>query len=105
MFKPFKPPLLKSTVQPVAIDLTEDQIESQPPPYKKQRLIHVVEDSRPKKVVAPASAGVIAPRKPLTVVNNPTESKQSSSCLSEGPEGYYMVLWQVESYKFSKDEC
>lgn len=99
MFKPFKPPLLKRIEKPASIDLTGNESDSQAPPYKKRRLIHVVEDSPPRKAIPPVSSAIIAPRKPLLVVKNPTESKQPASASSEGPEGYYIVLWYVKGPK------
>ncbi|KAF4637889.1 hypothetical protein G7Y89_g181 [Cudoniella acicularis] len=97
MFKPFKPPLLKSAAKPTSVDLTESDKEGElhPRPSKKRRLIHVVEDSPPPSKGLPASSSaVIAPRKPLIPVKNPTDTKQSVDQLTDGLEGYYIVLWQ-----------
>lgn len=96
MFKPFKPPLLKS-VKKSTVDLTEPDSDPEFPqsrPNKKRRLIHVVEDSPPPSKAPPySSLAVNATRKPLLVVKNPVETKTSSDHSSEGLEGYYMVLW------------
>ncbi|CAG8960429.1 hypothetical protein HYFRA_00008148 [Hymenoscyphus fraxineus] len=107
MFKPFKPPLRKS-VQSVPkptpdIDLTipesDDEAESaSKPPYKKRRLIHIVDDS-PPPAKASTSSAVNAPRKPLLVVKNVTESKKATE---GGLEGYYMVLWRKFTTKKNK---
>jgi DNA repair and recombination protein RAD54B len=97
MFKPFKPPLLKSVVKPVSIDLTESDDEPQPRPFKKRKLlIHVVEDS-PPPATTQASSAVLAPRKPLLVVKNPTELKSTQDASVDGPEGYYIVLWYEDN--------
>ncbi|RDL40457.1 p-loop containing nucleoside triphosphate hydrolase [Venustampulla echinocandica] len=105
MFKPFKPPLLKS-VRKSTVDLTESDSESEFPqsrPTKKRKLIHVVEDSPPpSKKPPPSSSAVNAPRKPLLVVKNPVETKTSSDQLLEGLEGYYMVLWRKFTAKKHK---
>lgn len=109
MFKPFKPPLLKCVAKPASIppiDLTESDDEPVHRPYKKRRLltgwrsafstvamIHVVEDSPPPTKAPSASSAVLAPRKPLLVVKNPTELRSTHDASAEGPEGYYMVLW------------
>jgi DNA repair and recombination protein RAD54B len=92
MFKPFKPPLLKSVAELASIDLTESDDEPLPHPSKKRKLlIHVVEDS-PPPARAPSSA-VLAPRKPLLVVKNPMDLKSTQDAAAESPEGYYIVLW------------
>lgn len=93
MFKPFKAPLLKRIEKKESVDLTisDSEYDIQERPFKKRR-IHLVEDS-PKKKLQAASAAVAAPRKPLLVVKNPTETTSSESTLSEGLEGYYLVLW------------
>jgi DNA repair and recombination protein RAD54B len=93
MFKPFKAPLLKRVEKKVSVDLTVSDSEEDAPqrPYKKRR-IHIVEDS-PKKTEPTSSAAVAAPRKPLLVVKNPTETKSNESTIADGVEGYYMVLW------------
>ena len=96
MFKPFKPPLLKSVARPAKVDLTvsdhgSDDESSRP--TKKRRLVHVIEDSPPRSK-AQNSSGVGAPRKPLLVVSNRNESRTTTiDNVSEGLEGYYMVLW------------
>jgi hypothetical protein len=93
MFKPFKPPLLKSAAKPASIDLTESDDEPQPRPFKKRKLlIHVVEDS-PPPAKTHASSVVLAPRKPLLLVKNPTELNSTQDPSAERPEGYYIVLW------------
>jgi len=95
MFKPFKPPLLKSAQKdkPIVVDSEDDEDDIQVRPFKKRKLLYVdvdkVPDSPPKK----SSSAVNAPRKPLLPVKNPTETKKSASDGAEGLEGYYMVLW------------
>ncbi len=102
MFKPFKPPLLKSVQKPHTIDLTDSRDDSddetQQRPTKKRRLIHVVEESPPKPKTT-ASSAVKAPRKPLLLVKNPTEMRQPTDGDGESGaiEGYYIVLWWVWS--------
>lgn len=97
MFKPFKPPLLKSVAKsaPIApIDLTESDDEPVHRPYKKRKLlVHVVEDSPPLIIAPHVSSAVLIPRKPLLVVKNSNELKSTQDASVEGPEGYYMVLW------------
>jgi DNA repair and recombination protein RAD54B len=96
MFKPFKPPLLKSVTKPkpIVVD-SDDEDEIQPRPYKKRKLLYIdiekVADSPPKK----SSSAVSAPRKPLLPVKNPVETKKSVDDGAERLEGYYMVLWFV----------
>jgi DNA repair and recombination protein RAD54B len=91
MFKPFKPPILKSIEKPASIDLTES--DDEPRPFKKRKLlIHVVEDIPPLAKVS-ASTAVLAPRKPLLVVKNPIELNSTQATTAAGPEGYYIVLW------------
>jgi hypothetical protein len=90
--KPFKPPTLLRTAQkPVVrhepIDLTES-----PRPTKKQRLVHVIEES-PTKPLPVISATIVAPRKPLLPVINPISATKATEALVEGPDGYYLVLW------------
>ena len=98
MFKPFKPPLIKSIAKPASVDIdltvpdSDSDPESRPRPPKKRRFIHVVEDSPPPKKAA-ASSAVLAPRKPLLVIKNLAETKPSTEDSTNGPEGYYMVLW------------
>lgn len=101
MFKPFKPPLLKSVVKssrnsfldtdsgPISIPDSDSEPESRP--LKKRKLL-IVED-RPPPINTSSSSAALAPRKPLLVVKNPTETKTIADVESEGPEGYYMVLW------------
>jgi DNA repair and recombination protein RAD54B len=97
MFKPFKPPLLKSVAKPAPvapIDLTESDDEPVHHPYKKRKLlIHVVEDSPPPTKAPRVSSAAFAPRKPLVLVKNPTELKTTQDASADGPEGYYLVLW------------
>jgi DNA repair and recombination protein RAD54B len=95
MLKPFRPPLIKKVEQPVSVDLTasDSDAELQGRPYKKRKLhVHVVEDSPPKKAPIISKAS-LAPRKPLLVVKNPSETTDPLLPPDEGPEGYYMVLW------------
>jgi DNA repair and recombination protein RAD54B len=97
MFKPFKPPLLKSVAKPTPsapIDLTGSDDEPIHHPYKKRKLlIHIVEDSPPPTNAPPASLAALAPRKPLFVVKNSNDLNSTRNASAEGPEGYYMVLW------------
>lgn len=97
MFKPFKPPALKNTAGPAPSD---DSVPDSPPPPAKRRklLVHAIEDSSPKKAVAPVSSGVLAPRKPLIPVKNPVPVKPIAEASSEHPENYYLVLWYVEPF-------
>jgi DNA repair and recombination protein RAD54B len=92
MFKPFKPPLLKRAEKQIDLTQSDSEEDIQNRPHKKRRLIHVVEDSPPKKVPA-ASAATNAPRKPLLVVKAPNTATTSRTIDSAGPEGYYLVLW------------
>ncbi|KAE8451950.1 hypothetical protein EG329_002114 [Mollisiaceae sp. DMI_Dod_QoI] len=105
MYKPFRPPLLKNFApkKPVEVErIPESDDESDARPYKKRKLlVHVVEDSPPKKAVT-ASAGVSAPRKPLLVVKNSSEPKSSLDSQDDYPEGYYMVLWRKYTNKKHK---
>ncbi|KAF8863799.1 hypothetical protein BDZ45DRAFT_722216 [Acephala macrosclerotiorum] len=107
MYKPFRPPFLKSfapkkPVKEERIPESDDESEAAPRPSKKRKLlVHVVEDSPPKKSVA-ASAGVLAPRKPLLVVKNSSEPKSSSESHDDCLEGYYMVLWRKYTNKKHK---
>jgi hypothetical protein len=99
MFKPFKPPLLKKAEKPMSVDLTGSDLDlkSQLPPNKNRRLlVHYVPDSPPKPFPT-STAAVSTPRKPLLVINNSIKSNDSSSTASDGPEGYYMVLWCAKS--------
>jgi DNA repair and recombination protein RAD54B len=99
MFKPFKPPLLKSVAKPAPpalVDLTEsDDGPTQRPSKKRKLLIHIVEDSPPPAEAPPSSSAVLAPRKPLLVAKNSNELQLTQDTPAEGPEGYYMVLWYV----------
>ncbi|KAJ5042784.1 uncharacterized protein L3040_004177 [Drepanopeziza brunnea f. sp. 'multigermtubi'] len=103
MFKPFKPPRLKSVARPASIDVDDIEIlESPPRPYKKRRLLeHIVEDSPPKKAPLTSSA-VLAPRKPLLPVKNPLEAKPRPESQAGSPESYYMVLWRKFTTKKHK---
>ncbi|CZT49781.1 probable RDH54 Protein required for mitotic diploid-specific recombination and repair and meiosis [Rhynchosporium secalis] len=100
MFKPFKPPASRSVARPAP---TEDRVPDSPPPAKRRKLLsHVIEDSPPKKTIAPASSGVLAPRKPLIPVKNPVQAKPVDGSSSECPENYYMVLWRKYTTKKHK---
>ncbi|KAG9232554.1 SNF2 family N-terminal domain-containing protein [Amylocarpus encephaloides] len=103
MYKPFKPPLLKSVAKPATVDLTgsDDQPYNHTRPTKKRRFIHVVEDSPPPKKALSSSA-VNAPRKPLFVVKNSVETRPAAQHKVEGVEGYYMVLWRKFTTKKNK---
>ena len=103
MFKPFKPPQPKRPQQ-ATIDLTsvpdsdteivpDSDEEFQTRPFKRRRLlVHEVEGPSLDKAPTSSSAAK-APRKPLLVVKNPTVVKPGEASISEGPEGYYLVLW------------
>ncbi|PVH87000.1 hypothetical protein DL98DRAFT_481008 [Cadophora sp. DSE1049] len=102
MFKPFKPPALKSAARPAPID---DAVPESPPrPAKKRKLLELrIEDSPPKKeAVAPASSSVLAPRKPLIPVKNPVQVKPASETTSDYSESYYQVLWRKYTTKKHK---
>ena len=91
--KPFKPPLLKQVPKPA---LKDDSFEplSPPRPAKKRRFIHVISDSPPpSRPLSRNSPAIDAPRKPLLTVTNPVAAAQSAAPSSEGPEGYYLILW------------
>ena len=106
MFKPFKPPLPKRPQQ-ATVDLTivpdsdteivpDSDEEIQARPFKKRRLlVHEVQGPQPEKAPT-ASIAARAPRKPLLVVKDPINLQvDNASSATEGPEGYYMVLWYV----------
>jgi DNA repair and recombination protein RAD54B len=102
MFKPFKPPLLKSIARsedPISIPDSDSDQESRP--AKKRKLLIVEEKSLPTK--APSSSAALAPRKPLLVVKNLIETNKSADVQCEGPEGYYLILWHVKSDSASLD--
>jgi DNA repair and recombination protein RAD54B len=91
--KPFKPPLLKQIPKPIVKDKSFEPI-SPPRPAKKRRLIHIVDDSPPSsRTISTNSPAVNTPRKPLITVTNPVAVIQAAVPPSEGPEGYYLVLW------------
>ena len=109
MFKPFKPPLLKNVTRAVDVDLTgdssssssspakrrreEEEVIRESPPRKLIRVEHeVVKDNPPKRTVL-GSDKANQPRRPLLVVNNGVTPNSASQKMSEGVEGYYMVLW------------
>lgn len=106
MFKPFRPPLLKSVPKPPnpvdefsdvqVISDSEEEILTKPVAKKRRLLIHDVEEA-PKIKAPTTSLAANAPRKPLVVVKNPVESNQTpnSSENTTGLDGYYLVLWQV----------
>lgn len=106
MFKPFRPPLLKSAPKPSkpvdefsdvqVISDSEEEILTKPVAKKRRLLIHNVEEA--PEIRAPiASSAANAPRKPLMVVKNPVEATQALTT-SENPtsiDGYYLVLWYL----------
>ncbi|KAG0646852.1 DNA repair and recombination rad54B [Hyphodiscus hymeniophilus] len=103
MFKPFKPPaLLEKVEKSVSVDLTASDSEPEilSRPYKKRKLlIHSVEESTQKTLVH-ASQAVNAPRKPLLVVKNPIETKETACAApKDGLDGYYMVLRKFTAKK------
>lgn len=105
MFKPFRPPLLKKVDKQAPVDLivSDSEPEAEHRQFKKRKLlVHVVEES-PTKTGPVASPAVLAPRKPLLVVKNPSETKDPSSSASERPEGFYIVLWFVLRHSRSID--
>ncbi|TEY55740.1 hypothetical protein BOTCAL_0229g00080 [Botryotinia calthae] len=113
MFKPFRPPLLKSVPKPSkpvdefsdiqVISDSEEEILTKPAAKKRRLLIHNVEEA--PKIKAPiASSAANAPRKPLMVVKNPVEATQAPTP-SENPtsiDGYYLVLWRKFTMKKHK---
>lgn len=101
MFKPFRPPLLKSVPKPAkdefsdiqVISDSEEEILTKPVAKKRRLLIHEVEEA-PKPKAPITSTAANAPRKPLVVVKNPVEASQTpNSPQSSSLDGYYMVLW------------
>lgn len=100
MYRPFKPPLLKNFAPRKAIKeerIPESDDESEVRPYKKRKLVvHGVNDPSPVKPVA-VSAAVLDPRKPLLAIKNSIEPKAASQSSNDCPEGYYMVLWYVNT--------
>lgn len=78
----------------MTISDSEDDVQERP--FKKRKLlVHIVEDSPPKKT-AFVSAAASAPRKPLLLVKNPAIPKPHADAASDGLEGYYLVLWSVK---------
>ncbi|KAF7879170.1 hypothetical protein EAF04_000369 [Stromatinia cepivora] len=113
MFKPFRPPLLKSvpkSAKPLddfsdvqVISDSEEEILTKPVVKRRRLLIHDVEEA-PKIKTPITSSAANAPRKPLIVVKNPVEANQAAS-LSEntsGIDGYYLVLWRKFTMKKHK---
>jgi DNA repair and recombination protein RAD54B len=99
MFKPFKPPLLKPVPKPTEIDLTIAESDCEDEAYehrpaKKRRLIHVVDDTPPAPK-ATISTAALAPRKPLLIVKNITDTSSGDRVSGDGHEGYYTVLWYM----------
>ncbi|KAL2074592.1 hypothetical protein VTL71DRAFT_8370 [Oculimacula yallundae] len=98
MYKPFKPPAIKSAAKPTA---TEYSVPDSPPPAKRRKLlVHVIEDSPPKKAIA--SSSVLAPRKPLLPVKNPIQAQPVEESSPDCPENYYQVLWRKYTTKKHK---
>src|SRR5277367_7171168 len=96
--KPFKPPLLKKVPKPAVEDDSFEPL-SPPRPAKKRRFIHIVDNSPPACRTLPTnSIAVNAPRKPLLTVTNPVAAAQAAASPSDGPEGYYLILWYVGQY-------
>ncbi|QSZ34888.1 hypothetical protein DSL72_007749 [Monilinia vaccinii-corymbosi] len=113
MFKPFRPPLLKSVPKPAkqadyfsdvqVVSDSEEEILTKPVAKKRRLLVHDVEEA--PKVKAPiTSSAANAPRKPLIVVKNPVGANQvtSSSQSASDFEGYYLVLWRKFTMKKHK---
>jgi DNA repair and recombination protein RAD54B len=106
MFKPFRPPLLKSVPRaaPVRaeVDTSDTQVISDSeeeiltrPTKKRRLLIHEV-DEAPKTKVPIVSTAASAPRKPLLVVANSAEPSKPTNAPSKkasAVEKYYLVLW------------
>lgn len=106
MFKPFRPPLLKSVSRAIPVKAEVDTSDSQVisdseeeiltrPTKKRRLLIHEVDDA-PKTKVPIASAAASAPRKPLLVVANPVEPNKTTNASPvnvSAVEKYYLVLW------------
>lgn len=105
MWKPFKPPafkspLLKSSVKPsdksIVVSETDNDDDSayKSPPPKRKRLIHIVEDDDPPPLKKLNSIVAInAPRKPLLSLKSHVTLSQAGPPSTEGPEGYFLVLW------------
>jgi DNA repair and recombination protein RAD54B len=98
MYRPFKPPMMRTFAPKKAAEeeerIPESDDESEVRPFKKRKLL-VVDHPAPVKAVPVSSAGVLAPRKPLLAVKNSSEPKSASQLSNDCPEGYYMVLWYV----------
>jgi DNA repair and recombination protein RAD54B len=99
--KPFKPPLLKQVPKPAVKDDSFEPI-SPPRPAKKRCVINIVDDSPPACRTLPTnSPAVNAPRKPLLTVTNLVAAAQAAVPPSDGPEGYYLILWYVSYYSLT----
>ncbi|RFU35781.1 hypothetical protein B7463_g588, partial [Scytalidium lignicola] len=101
MWKPFKPPLIKNGPKAVLTDPAEDDIVLGDRPTKKRRLIHVVEDSPPRRLPLASSLATTAPRKPLIPVKN-APVVETASISSERGGAYYRVLWRKFTTKKHK---
>lgn len=95
--KPFRPPLLS---KPSTLIENEDgreiiDITDSSRPAKRRRLVHVVEESPTKPLAVSARIVIAAPafRTPLLPVINPIAAANAAAQSTEGPEGYYLVLW------------
>jgi len=95
--KPFKPPLLKKVPKPAVEDDSFEPL-SPPRPAKKRRLIHIDNSPPACRTLPTNSIAVNAPRKPLLTVTNPVAAAQAAASPSDGPEGYYLILWYVGQY-------
>ncbi|KAA8568379.1 hypothetical protein MFRU_029g00970 [Monilinia fructicola] len=111
MFKPFRPPLLKSVPKPSkqsddfsdvqVISDSEEEILTKPVAKKRRLLIHDVDDA--SEIKAPITSSTTnAPRRPLVVVKNLVEANQPQSSSQSGFEGYYLVLWRKFTMKKHK---
>ncbi|PQE03008.1 BP28CT domain-containing protein [Rutstroemia sp. NJR-2017a BVV2] len=112
MFKPFRPPLLKSVPRPAPVraevDTSDTQVISDSeeeiltrPTKKRRLLIHEV-DEAPKTKVPIASIAASAPRKPLLVVPNSAEPSKATNAPPANVaavEKYYLVLRKFTAKK------
>ena len=87
----FRPPLLSKVKQ--SSDETDVIVSG--PPTKKRRFSEAGEEEEPRKVpqLVFKKPGISSlPRKPLSIVPNPSAAAHPEAIIS-GVEGYYSVLW------------
>jgi DNA repair and recombination protein RAD54B len=106
--KPFKPPLLRRPVQNEPQNHPQQNVER---PAKRRR---VAEDGieqtqlhqKPAKIeyqpLSTQPKQIAVSRKPLTTLENPPSPEQKKAELTNGNEGYYMVLWRKYTAKKHK---